>query len=284
MSEIIEHQNHYILTLKGDIVSERYPKIIEILKELVDAKKHLIINFSFINSFDESFVHFLGTVKFLLSDLKKNVTLIYIPEKIEKGLDEHWKETFVIKNSLYESLHFIKENTIFPPISFLKNLVGIFMSSLLFDYSFPTSREKVFIKENHKDETLKGNFCGDKTASTLLMSDEVFFHFAISFTNPALAMIRESGAFDPLTFTRENVTKILEKYPHLKLKIVEQIGETLLEKKINKQPVFFNDEQFKLFDKGLTVVIPLDSFHGEIFFEFWIPDKFEKNVLAVINS
>ncbi len=284
MIRIDDRGKYSLMNIFGNFSIEGMSELNSPLHELVEKKQHLIVNLTLGQNIDSSFFHFLNSVKFLLNDQKRNIILLNPNDETEVMLEQNWKDQFLTAPNLSQGIATIKEKSIFPPNSFLKTLVGGFMAELLFDLSFPSSREKVFIKEKSEDPSIKDNFLGNKTCSILLMNRDVFFHVGIGFSEEALSNLQEKDHFNVLEFVRNNIKKVIDVYQHLELQIVEQGHENLLDPKIRPQSIFFNDEPFKVFEKGITVAIPLDSHLGKIFFEFWIPSQFEKKVLTVINS
>lgn len=286
--EIFDRGNFSLMVIRGDIEDTHLPELLRTLEGLLDKNTHLLVNFLLSKNITESLFGVFITIKYLLGDNKKLLALIYLPESMKKKLPLELRKSLNFKLALSDSLETFKEKSYFPPLNLLKTIVGNTLNTLLFKYKLPLVRKKIFIKETLKNNEFKEKFMGDLTSGHILMNNNSFFHIGFSFSHKILeniqAVSKAGEIFDGIAFGKENIKNSLDKLAPLDFKLQENEEEKFFSKKLPDKNFEFNNEKFLLFYTGMTVVLPLSSFYGDIFLEIWIPKKFERKILESINS
>jgi hypothetical protein len=278
MIKVNERGEYSLMNIVGAYDDKDLTTINKPIRTIIEKSNHLLVNFALASDVKDSFFHFLKTLKYLLTDRKKCIVLIYLDENTQSLIDNNWSDEFDTANDLLESFEVIKNSIVYQPSNFLKDLVGSFMLELLVDFNFPSNREKIYIKEKQNLDS----FSGQKTYCIVLEGNDIFFHLGISFTEESFLKLSENEDFSVEEFIAENISNTLKKYDHLNL--ITHRSSGMAGPIIEKKEFIFKQDKFTLFDKGVTVIIPIESFHGKIFFELWIPSDFQEKVLQVINS
>lgn len=285
---IFERGEFSLMVIRGDIQDSHLPNLLKNLEGLLEKNTHLLVNFLLTQSITETLFEVFITIKYLLADHKKLLSLVYLPEKMKKELPIELKKSLDFKIAAYDSIEMFKENSYFPPLNLLKTVVSGTLSTLLFKYQLPLIRKKIFIKEINKSNDVKENFMGDFTSGHILKNNNSFFHIGFSYSNKILDRIQaesENGKnFNGISFGEEIITDSLKQFTNLDFELEENSDEKLYPKKLPEKEFKFLGEDFLLFVTGITVVLPLSSFYGDIFLEIWIPKKFERKILKSINS
>jgi hypothetical protein len=285
---IFERGEFSLMVIRGDIQDSHLPNLLKTLEGLLEKNTHLLVNFLLTQSITETLFEVLITIKYLLADHKNLLSLVYLPEKMKKELPIEFKKSLDFNIAAHDSIEMFKEKSYFPPLNLLKTVVSRSLSTLLFKYQLPLIRKKIFIKEINKSSDVKESFMGDLTSGHILKNDKSFFHIGFSYSNKILDQIQsvsEIGKiFNGITFGEEIITDSLEQFTNLDFKLEKNSNEKLYTKKLPPKEFNFLGEDFLLFDSGVTVVLPLSSYYGDIFLEIWIPKKFERKILESINS
>lgn len=285
---IFERGEFSLMVIKGDVEESHLPELLKNLEGLMERNTHLLVNFLLSKTQTESLFEVFVTIKYLLGENKKLLSLIYLSETMKKKLPIEIKKSLEFKLALYDSLELFKEKTYFPPLNLLKTIVAQTLSTLLFTYKLPLVRKKMFIKEHHNNDEYKASFMGDFTSGHILLNDKSFFHIGFSYSNKMLdniqSMTVDGQKFDGINFGTEIINGTLKELSHLDFKLETLPDNTLYTKKLPDKEFEFLNEIFVLFTEGMTVVLPLASDDGDIFLEIWIPKRFEKKILEGINS
>jgi hypothetical protein len=277
--QLIEKDNFIIILIKNEALRPICVQIIDDLKRHT-SPRHIIVNCLLISKVDEFFFESFNCLKYILTENQKTLTYTYVSEQIKDILDQETLENTPIKIGIGESLKLFNQNIFYPPLNFLKSIVGKTINELFYNYKFPAIREKVFIKEN--SDNFKGNeFLGDVTSTNLLVSDKFFFHIAFTFSQNSLDYLKDINL---LTFTKDLTKNILQGFEKLNISLDESYGTELTKKEIPATQFNFKEESITLFELGTTVVIPLTCTDGNAYIETWIPKRFESYVLKAINS
>ena len=280
MIKVNERGQYSLMNIVGDFNETDLTAINKSIRSLIEKKNHLIVNLALAANIKDSFFQFLKTLNILLSDQKKCIVILSNNEEACDNHAKNWLDDFETATDLLDSIEVIKNSKVYQPSNFIKELVGRFMLDLLVDYNLPSSREKIFIK----DKVDSNHYLGDKTLNILLTNEDIFFHLSVSFTVGAHEKLSETENFTIHNLVNQKISELLKKYSHLNLAISEQIPGDVTETLNKNQEIQFKDQTYKIYDKGITVVIPLESFCGTIYFELWIPEQFQNKVLEVINS
>lgn len=270
--------------LFGEIVDENVLNaFVDKVKDLMNSNTHFIINLLYVHTLAEEAFEIIETVRFLLMDKRKTLSIIKLNEQIKKNTDFEILKPLSLKANLSNALEFLfDEAHLFPPISFGKVIVSKLVETFLFDFKLLVKKERIFVKEQ-APKYKKTEFIGDDTIFHLLLEERFFFVMAFSFSSEVFDLIKTRTDFSLNDFTKKIIKDGISKNPKINFKLEESEGENLFKKEIPEKKFEYRKNPYYLLKDGSTVVIPLSTHLGGIYLEVWIPPGFEDLVIKSIN-
>src|SRR5210317_850278 len=115
MIKVNERGEYSLMNIVGAYDDKDLTTINKPIRTIIEKSNHLLVNFALASDVKDSFFHFLKTLKYLLTDRKKCIVLIYLDENTQSLIDNNWRDEFDTVNALLESFEVIKNSIVYQP-------------------------------------------------------------------------------------------------------------------------------------------------------------------------
>ncbi|MBF0206023.1 MAG: chemotaxis protein CheX [Oligoflexia bacterium] len=291
--KIIEGEKHVIIYLNRTELPQNIPEdFIEYAKNIILKPINIIVNFFITEYVPLTWMGIFTILNNQLSDLQKKLVLINVTENLKQCCPHTDFNTFLILESVQDSLEFIEntENSATASqknnYSFVRAFTNAMINTLFIQANTPLIRQKIFVKKNQDANELQGDVAG----IVFFTSEDFFYSLAITCNRDTYLKIISTMLKDNCSeVTTENANGLAEivnivigQVKNLQrdnFKLEYSLPVVHLSKIPPKKQIIFKGNSYWSYQEGESIVIPFQSNKGQMYIEIWYKKEFESFLL-----